>query len=401
MAFIPILELSPTWEETKMSARTSSESTALGDGYIQVVNDPSPAPPDEDWDVCAYVNDDRRIELLAFFRQLGGDAQFRWLPSPAIGTKVCVCKSWDFKPTAPGLYKLTARFEAKSSFQCPEFIDAIDGDLIQEIITSAVSWMNTYARSQTPFIVNGQGVSVNSFHDVLGRGGYLPPSTGTSEGQFSIIRALLLARKASNNAQTKSTAGDLALRLAGPLESVFYLGQSVPTNPATDYWLPHWLINARGDFVSKGSQSASDFLNFGHFGVSVNFVNGVGVVPGTLGSELADVYKAHSVGAKLLWQNVYAPLVSGTEYPIEYWVTNLQMLGQRYRFNPSYQQPGATGPVPTSENAGKVVLVNKTFTGTLQLSLSAYDGATINQNEAMEANPMWRPLFSGGGGSIS
>jgi hypothetical protein len=100
----------------------------------------------------------------------------------------------------------------------------------------------------------------------------------------------------------------------------------------------------------------------------------------------------------LLWKNVLAPLVSATDYPVEYWVSDLQLNGYNFRFTPTYQNPGGSPPTATAEQPGKVVLVNKSFTGTLELVLSLYDGAVIQENELFEAFPMWRPLFTASGG---
>lgn len=379
------------WDVEESITLTIAQSE-LGDSYSQTVA--GSVLVDRRWQLRSWQTNELQLSsILANLRQFQGDQSFNW--SPDDGDTVALapyyCHEWSVSTYAPNVFCIEGELFNDPSGECEIFRNDLDEATIVAQMTGAIAWFQTYTRSTAPLICNPQGVSTNSFHNVLGRGGYLPPSTGTTEGQAAIIRSLLLAWKTPQlPAAAKSSALSQATLMASALEPYFY-GTPVPSVPTAQVWLPHWVINARGSFVSKGSQSPSDFMNFGYFDVPVTFTGGVGTVPGGL---IADLYKVYSVGGKLLWRNVTSPLVSGFEYAVSYWVSNLQLQGQNYRFTVNYQSPGGGTPIATTEPAGKIVLTTS-FTGTLWLTYSAYDGATIAVNQRFDAFPMWRPLQSG------
>lgn len=393
MSITPILDFSPTWDST-LSLDLGVQVDRLTDGHKQIVGRASPAPIPEEWTVSFSLPTARAIDLIETLDILGAERPFRWRPSPEFPLKTYRCRSKSLVADSPLVSKVDAVFVGDPSLECEEFRDEIDAAVLTSHLELAINWASTYTRAAKPFFVNPQGVSVNSFHDVLGRGGYLPPSTGTTEGQAVIIRSLLLARATQISQAAKTQALNLVNLMASALEPIFYRGQSVPANPTAQIWLAHWVINARDPFTSKGAQPDNNFLSFGHFDVAVTFVNGVGAVAGTRGTQLADVYSVRLAPAKLLWKNVYAPVIFGVEMPVEYWVSNLQLLGQRYRFNPRYQEPGDFAPTTTSEPAGRIKLAGAyaNYNGVGLVTMSAYDGAVIAINQPFDATPMWRPL---------
>lgn len=363
--------------------------TMMGDSYSQTTA--AGILVDRIWTLRSWVTDPAKLaSIMAALAQYQGDASFMWSPDDGdtVNLAPYFCEEWSVTPYGPNVWAIEGELLSDPNGECEIFRGDIDEAVLLTQMAGSIQWLTTYTRSSLPLVINPQGVSCNSFHSVLGRGGYLPPSTGTTEGQAALIRSLLIAYKTPQlSASAKTQALTQANLMASALEPYFY-GTAVPINPTAQVWLPHWVINARGSFVSKGSQAPIDFMNFGYFDVPVSFTAGVGVIPGGL---LADVGRVYSIGGKLLWRNITSPLLTGTEYQVNYWVSNLQMAGQRYRFSPNYQSPGAALPIPTTETAGTLVL-STPFTGTLWMTYSAYDGATIAVNDRFDAFPMWRPL---------
>jgi phage-related protein len=387
----PRLVLLSDWDVEEAITLNVAETT-LGDSYSQTTA--AGILVDRVWQLRSWITDPAKLDsTVASLEQFQGDTSFLWSPDDGdtVALSPYYCEEWVVVPYGPNVWSIEGELMSDPNGECEIFRNDLDESTIVTQMAGAINWLATYTRSANPLICNPQGVSCNSFHSVLGRGGYLPPSTGTTEGQAALIRALLTAYKTPQlTGAAKATALAQANLMADALEPYFY-GSNVPVNPTSQTWLPHWVINARGSFVSKGSQAPADFMNYGYFDVPITFTAGAGVVPGGL---LADLGKVYSVGGKLLWRNVTSPLLTGTEYAVSYWVSNLQLQGQKYRFYPNYQSPGSLAPAPTIEAAGTIVLATP-FTGTLWITYSAYDGATIATNQRFDAFPMWRPLQAG------
>jgi phage-related protein len=385
------LSIPSDWD-VEESIRLNVSQTQMGDSYSQTTA--AGILVDRVWQLRSWVTSQIKLDAtIAALRQFQGDTSFFWSPDDGdtVAYAPYYCEEWVVTPYGPGVWSIEGELMSDPNGECEIFRGDIDEAVLLTQMTGAIGWLTTYTRAALPLVVNPQGVSCNSFHSVLGRGGYLPPSTGTTEGQAALIRSLLIAYKTPQlSTASKTAALAQANLMASALEPYFY-GTTVPANPTSQVWLPHWVINARGSFTSKGSQAPQDFMNFGYFDVPIAFTAGVGLVPGGL---LADLGRVYSVGGKLLWRNVTSPLLSGTEYAVSYWVSNLQLAGQRYQFAPNYQSPGAPLPTTTTETAGTIVL-STAFTGTLWITYSAYDGATIAANQRFDAFPMWRPLGAG------
>jgi len=401
MAF-PILTLDAQWG-VKIKKSIAHHTTELGDNYQQVVV-VGTNPTTEEWDITSPdMTTADLATTLAALETFSGDTIFQWSPDVnQFPLRSFVCEGWKYSSIAPGYWMIDGTLTNEPTGQCLAYANLIDPALALAMAQSAVGHLSNFTRDTSPFLVNAQGVNRNNFHDVLGRGGYLPPTSGTTEGQATLIRSLLRLRNTTgvSNA-TKTICLNLALLYGNALLTYFY-PVSLPANGST-FYPPHWVINAGGgsgdgSFVTKGLQ-VGKAENFGHFGVSVSFVNGVGTIPsGTpnWGEKVGEVFRVHRPAGKLTWKNVYSGLIDETQnLPISYWVSNLQLGGVSYRFAPDYQIPGATTPPVTAEAAGKIVLTSTTFTGTAIVVYSSYTGASVAKNGKFDAFPMWRPLNVG------
>lgn len=259
---------------------------------------------------------------------------------------------------------------------------------LQNQLALARTFLETYTRSQFPFLLNAQNVIRNNFHSLLagGRGGYFWDSAGPTEGQALMAHACFLAFKAT---------GDVAWRTKGlavtqALVDYFYLDPipAAPSSPADTPWLSHWLINAGPDPVPSKGLPANNPFEMGHFFEPFSFTNGVAQLPSTL----ADLYKVATTNAEPSFKSVFAPLKSGTLYPFAYWVANLGLVGNNFRVYPDTATAGGTPPTPTTEPAGKVVLASN-FTGTALVTYSLYrPDIPIGVNKLAEPYPLWYPI---------
>lgn len=266
--------------------------------------------------------------------------------------------------------------------------NAFDGDEIRNYLIGANSWMTTYTRDTAPFVMGTNQLLANAFHDVVGRGGYFPPESGTSEGQATMIRACANAFLATGITGYR----DRALAMAAVLEATIYGGNTIPTDETDDKWVPHWLFLSKGGIISKGLQNGKP-INYGHFDVAVTFTSGTGIIPaGQSGALLADLYNVRTVGSYLLWQNVFAPVFGGSTYEINYWVSTIK--GQNYRVFPSSASSSGATPVLTGEAAGTIRLTTN-FTGTAIATYSSFTGAALPKGANLEAYPMYRGLLPG------
>jgi phage-related protein len=389
MATTPILILPPEWDATE-SIEVSATWTQLGDGYRQVVTG---CPTKRVWDISSpqlsQAIAEGKLAELALYQ---GDKVFLWAPTSGGDRGAYVCEGWAYRPVAPNLVIITATLIEVSEASCEAYANLISSDTLSEMIGGAVQWMETYTRSQLPFGANAQGTTVNNFHVSIGRNGYYPPTSGTSEGQSIMARSLgAVALTASLPTATKSKALALAIKLCDA--AIAYSFGSQPPVPAPgNLWIPHWIMNAKESVVSKGP-IAENPLNSGNFDTIVTFTNGVGQISPAVGGLItSDVYQVLSTDATLLWTNVYAPIVSGTKYQLEYYTFDLMLKGTIFRQPPiDNSGSGALIPSPAGEVGGIVKLVQP-YTGPLRVIWASYSGPTIAINQGLEAYPMWRAL---------
>lgn len=392
---IPILVLPSQWETTKTT--TLVEQTAeLGDGYTQYMS-VGINPVKVEWQVKSPVLTRTKMNLVVSqLETFAGFITFSWSPDNGVSVPLAgyFCEEWEVTPYAPNAFMLEARFVKDGDSECIALASNTDTDLMKIQLEGMINFFNTYTRSTLPMVANAQGVTVNAFQTVEGRGGYFPNSVGTSESQALIIEGILAARRSITSVTARQTALNLALLYSNALIQYFYQ-EPIPTIPTSKIWLPHWLVNSKQSFISKGILR-SKFINSGFFDVQVNFVNGLGILSSgnpNWGDKLSDVYRVYSVGGKLLWQNVYAPVSFGTEYPVDYWVSNPQLLGPKYRVYPTSSGNGGRAPLLTNEATGTIKLATN-FTGTAIIVYASFIGAVVGINEPLEAFPITRPTQS-------
>lgn len=394
MATTPILNLSPQWSASQKTS-VAYHSTKLKDGYQQDAEAGANSIT-ESWQVSRFCRTKAEADaIVAELSVYAGDQGFQWRPNSQYPFRVYTCDKWTVTEIALNKFRISGTFDEDVSGECVELLNNIDVVELNGWLAGANTFLATYTRNTLPLIANtfnGQPyLLVNAFHDVLGRGGYFPPSAGTSEGQFLAIRASLLAWQVTGIESWRQRA----IGFASSLEPVLYDGALVPANTNT-IWTPHWLYNVKAPFTSKGKTAANP-ENSGYFDLVVSFVNGVGQIPiGTPndGDKLSDIFAVYATGAKLLWQNADAPVVFGQEYEVSYWVVNFMLQGQRFRIFPTSAANNGSPPQVTTDPAGRIVLTTP-FTGNLKIAYAAYTGAVIPVNKNFEAWPMWRAMLPG------
>lgn len=266
---------------------------------------------------------------------------------------------------------------------------SIDSTLLLNRLYGALQFSNTYRRDSFPVLMSTRYLLPNSFHAIEGRRNYFPGSKtvgcATSEAQTSFARACFYAYEASGDVNWKNLGINI---LQGFID--YFFVDAVPTTSNTK-WDSHWLCVAFGSTPTKGAQPNTTPVtlpfNYGNFDTSVTFTNGLG----TLGTSslLADVYKVYD--GTLKYKNIYAPLLDGgTEYEIDYWVSNYSLAGTAYRVYPDGTR------VTTTEAFGTIKL-KTTFTGTLKVVWSDYSGGTVTapttprQGQGLiEPYPFWQ-----------
>lgn len=362
----------------------------LGNGYS--ATEPGVSRIRDEWTLRSpAVSKADKDAVVAILDQLSGYIPFQWQPYPTYPLKSYICKEYSFKTLGDNgnglLFEFNATFIEDTLGECDELLLEIDDEEILTMLDGCDLFLETYTKDTKPLLINSAGLTVNSFHDVLGRGGYFPASAGTTEGQAVGVRGSIQAYRATGDISWLNRAVLLGEAL---IDNYYPIPLPSLEDAPTTLYIPHWLINVKNSFPSKGPQ-ANPPLNSGHFGQVFSFVDGIATIPGEI---LADVYKVYSTDGTLLWPYVYAPLIEGTEYAVEYWVSDLELRGVKYRFNPLYAASGGPPIVETNETAGKVVLENKSFTGDLIIVYSDYSGDVIEPGDKFEPNPMWRPVAS-------
>ena len=215
-----------------------------------------------------------------------------------------------------------------------------------------------YTSSPTPvanMLMNAQGLVVNAYNNLAGRGDYFDQASGTSEGQFLYALGMFDAYAATGNPGALANA-QLAI---SNLFATLYRGGAIPAQvDATHIFAPHWLFCVKNSFATAQIWYSDSFT----------FSGGAGVVPETRG-PVRYIFQVTSVGATLLWDNPYAPLTSGTAYVIA---------------NTSY-----------TAGVGTTVTLTTPFSGALRVIYSTQTGPTIVPGTPYEAWPDWRELNAG------
>lgn len=357
----------------------------------------------DSWQLTKTVSESENNQINQFFSDLAGQPfKFR--------NYIYTCTSWSNNYIAPEIW--TVNFEFKRNYQpyrpsiykqlandfdicktkeevIAKLAESINNTFINLHLNGAISWLLRWQKEDYPYILNEVYVLRNSFHKVLGRGGYFPSSGAPTEAQAVIVRACAFAYKVTGDTRYKN----LAINCAHALLNYFYpLPITLDWTPDKGIRVPHWLITTES-FVTKGKIS-SDPLNYGFFDLILNFVNGVASIPfgdPNFGELLSDIYRVYPITDELLWQYVYAEPLGGFWWEIDYWTSNILLEGIIVRYYPESSQPGGRSPSPTTDPPG-IIKLKANYTGQAKVVYAAYVGGYVPRNAGFEASPMWRLL---------
>jgi phage-related protein len=392
MPAAPILNLDTAWE---ISQRFTNEvyQTDLGDGY-RTSGAGGLHSTKEVWDISRTgLTESERDALVAELKGYAGWRPFRWRSDEGSPYKTFVCEKWEVSEVGEDVWRVSGTFEVEESGECEEYRDLVDEGEVLDQLNESIEWCYRYFRDTFPLAYNSNGVITNNFHPILtgGRSNYFADGTGTTEGMFVTGLACCHAFKQTGNVKFRNlaiTVANAALQYMFPKADPF-------AYTSADYFLAHWLIAVGRPFPFKGKRHPTDYLRDGYFNQPVNFTNGVGVIPATAGidgNRLSNVYLVHN--GKLYFQSVTSPIIpgSGTTFDVDYWVSNIEMLGTRYRLNPNSSSSGGGGLQTTNETAGTIKLTSN-FTGQLLVVYAAYTTEIAQKNQRYDAFPMHRPTY--------
>lgn len=272
---------------------------------------------------------------------------------------------------------------------------------IHQSVLNGQEYIKHMKRDVPPLMLNTFGMVINAIHTgEIGRGGYFPETSGTSEAQFITVKSCALAYAITNNPEFKEQAEKLA---AAALHVMYrYNGTSrtpmvdpnmtpgpardenwnaaIPPIDASDSvarrWMPHWLFNVGEAFTAKGpARDRSGALTPQSDGwlmqsVTLN-ADGYGKVNHDP-DKLAQVYKAYHPKSRLLWQNcvssIFPPPIGqpeAKEYEIDFFFTANGYLGV----------PDAVEPIKA--NYSSRVLTDADFpNGSVEVSITDASGVT-------------------------
>jgi hypothetical protein len=248
------------------------------------------------------------------------------------------------------------------------------------------NFLDRFTKNTFPYLFSANKIPRNNFHVVEGRRGYLPAEAGVSEGSTIAMKASFSAYKATKNTAWLTKGVDYTEAYL----NYFYVEKTPPANSTTDtVWISHWAVNASDYAIpGKGDQGTQRAFNFGKFGIIVSFVNGVGTIPSggtTKGENIADLFRVYSVEGDILYQSVNAPLKSGTNFTISYWVSNYRLDGGNFRQDTSGLRTA------TNESAGKIVLggTQANYTGSAKIIYTIWIPGNIPAFSLLEPYPCW------------
>jgi phage-related protein len=313
--------------------------------------------------------------LLSKLQTWNSATKFNWIPTSEHTLPLtCICTDWSSQQVSAKKSVVNLTFEQMNVLGNIDFVFDVEISTIPTRLQQAWQFIETYTRDTLPNFANSDRLPLNDFMSKPGRRNYFPKECGTTEALYNIAYAILKMHGRFNNVAMLNYARNMINFGMGFLYRV-----GIPTVPTAQIWLPHWLYTGRGSSEIKGTTSVPNFLNSGVFNQLVNFTNGVG----TIGVNLADVYRVHD--GEILWKFVLAPLISGTNYPIDYWID---------KYNNKVLANGDLVANNTSLSPGQVKLVG-THTGQLKVISSVYTGNFVAKNQPIEAFPMWRATLSG------
>lgn len=261
-----------------------------------------------------------------------------------------------------------------------------DTTIVTTWLNGANGFINRFTRNSFPYLFSANYLPRNNFHVVEGRRGYLPAEASVSEGATIAMVAAFRAYQATQDASWLTKG----VNYAESYLNYFYVEKTPPATSTTNtVWISHWALNASNYAIpGKGDQSTQRAFNFGKFGIVISFVNGVGTIPSggsTQGESIADLFRVYSVDGDILYQSLNSPLKSGTNFTINYWVSNYRLEGFNFR------QDINGNRTATSESAGKIVLggAYANYTGNAKLIYTVWIPGNIPAFSLLEPYPCW------------
>ncbi len=201
-------------------------------------------------------------------------------------------------------------------------------------------------------IITQQGLVAHQYQDIEPLGSTLPSAAGTAEAQLHFIVGMIRAYQTTG----RKDARDLAEAALPALLDFIFRNATVPdVVTQANAFTPNVAVAAKSPFNSAVIHYASQFT----------FVNGETVIPSSL---VHIVFRAMSLDAVLAFQNPYAPLLVGTNYPVESYAYELSG-GVRVKLVSSYNGP--------------LIVVHSTK-----------DGVLVDRGEVFDYWPDWKGLDS-------
>ena len=359
----------------------------LNDSYKQITGSRNKTTT---WKVSSALTPYATIQnWLDYLVSFDGATEFLIKLSDDLGTHIFYCDNATIEYTTHLKGQLVLELTESESSDCIELTTLIDTTNLLSRLNSAFSFITTYTTSDNfMFLSSDKYLPPNAMHDVEGRGDYFPSVSGTSEGIFLTIVALMDYYRVSGNSSALTTAQNI---YSGAID-VAYKGQT-PPNPANSArFLPHWLYTVKGSTKLKGLKQEPNFLNGGYY-QSVTFTaTGTALQYSTnLGSDLADVYNVYSSNGQLLWKYIYSPLISGTKFTIVYWINQ-----DNKKCVYTTQGTISKSTNDTGKSPGYVLMQipsGYTFTSPANIIYTTYQG-TAAKNTCIEGFPFWRQCLS-------
>ncbi|WP_321868583.1 hypothetical protein [Paraburkholderia tropica] len=236
------------------------------------------------------------------------------------------------------------------------------------------------------YIINNEGILANNLHFEGGPQDYTPTQCATTEGQALLILGYYYLYKGTNDPQFLQKAE----YYFNAYVEYFYGGVQPPSPPGI--YRANWILNGKNPFEVYGPTSGNapgvdNSESPGFYAQPVTFVNGIGQIPAgypTFGDQLVKVYKLFD-GASYSYESVRAgPASGGTVLPFTYFVAT------NGAWDASYDAYTITGTDPTA--VGSIVLQDRTYNGTANVSYVIHTGTMIPRNTGFDVWPTWRSL---------
>lgn len=222
------------------------------------------------------------------------------------------------------------------------------GDMIHQYS----NFIKHYHRSYSPMTISNDYLVKAHFHQEEGRGGYFAPESGTSEGQFLVIKALMECYEVFK----ESWYRDLAIELMDSALKILYQNNPLPNEVSEDnLWLPHWLFNSSEEFVAE-----KYYLYH-----QATFVNGKTTIVSH--TTMRKLFSVRALDSMLEWENPFSKII-GKEYDVS-----------------EYSIDGNTMTIQLTEP----------LNGDAYVIYADLDGPTITHGQCYEAYPIWRELYKG------